>query len=292
MSSVETGPTLGPCTSWVTEEDVAACCGVDVGTDTALFTTAAVEASMVLFELSGRQFPGQCEQTVRPCASGCACWDYIISPAQSPAIPWAWGFWGSYGWAWGFEGCGAGDTCGCGSLSRALLQGYPVNEIIEVKIDGITIDGTEYRLDDYRWLTRMADAAGNAQFWPSCQRLDLNDDQPGTWSVTYLFGQSPPLLGVSAAAQLACEIYRACSDSDGIGACALPSGVTKITRQGVTIERSPFVTWAFAKGQWGTGLPLVDMFLSTYNPAGLRRRPSVWSPDVPPYGLRTSAAGS
>lgn len=285
MSTTETaGPTLGPCESWVTAEEVAACCGVDVGTDTSVLDAAAVEASMALFELSGRQFPGACSQTTRPCSDGCGCWDWLFWPSRPPQIPvgtaWGWGDWGAAGWGWGWDGCS--DTCGCGSLSRVLLPGYPVYEIVEVVIDGEVIDPDGYRLDNFEYLTRLADADGRSRFWPACQVLD-RDEGEGVFTVEYLFGQTPPTLGVLAAAQLACEIYRLCTD--GIGACALPSGVTRITRQGVQIERSPFVSWAFTEGKWGTGIAAVDLFLQTYNPAGLRRRSAVWTPDLPGYGL-------
>ena len=89
---------------------------------------------------------------------------------------------------------------------------------------------------------------------------------------------------MSAAAQLACEIYKACNGVD----CALPLGTTRITRQGVTIERLSFTSWAFQSGVgqvggWRTGLPLVDAFLQAYNPAGLKRRPVFWSPGKRQY---------
>ena len=77
-----------------------------------------------------------------------------------------------------------------------------------------------------------------------------------------------------AAASIGCELYKACDT----GACALPSGVTKLTRQGVTIDKLAFTSWGFREGRWATGLPLVDAFLATVNPAGLQRRPVVWSP--------------
>jgi hypothetical protein len=54
----------------------------------------------------------------------------------------------------------------------------------------------------------------------------------------------------------------------------------RVTRQGVTIERARFLSWAFSRERgWVTGLPLVDLFLGTYNPLGKRRRPAIWSPD-------------
>lgn len=288
MSNLET-IVSGPCVAWVTVDQVAECCNADVGTETALFEDAALAASEVLYWLTGGMYTGTCEvEGARPCATGCSCWGEIVSPAQSPAYAvdqaqWSWGFWG-WGWGWGWEGC-SGELCSCGSLSRALLDGYPVVGITEVKIDGVVIDPSGYRLDQNRWLVRLADADGNVQFWPGCQRLDLDDDQPGTWSVSYSYGIAPPAVGEMAAAQLACEIYKACANQT----CLLPAGVTEVTRQGITIRRAPFVTWAFVNGGWQSGLPLVDMFLQGVNPTGLIRRPSVWSPDMPPYPYHPGA---
>lgn len=275
-------PVSGPCSAWVTAQEVADCCSVDVGTNVALFEDVALAASQLLFELSGRQFTGSCEQTVRPCADGCACWDYVVSPAVVPQVPWgfSWGYWGC-GWGWGWEGCNQTDGYGCGAVSQVLLQGYPVTEITQVKINGDVLAASEYRLDGYRWLVRMADTDGNAQTWPSCQRLDLPDTEECTWSVTYTFGVEPPVLGVRAAAEVACELYKACSGAE----CQLPLDTSKLTRQGVTIERAPFVRWAWSRENgWATGLLQTDAFLAAYNPGGSNRRAIAWSPDIPQYG--------
>ncbi len=55
------------------------------------------------------------------------------------------------------------------------------------------------------------------------------------------------------------------------------------TRQGVTIQLAPFISWGRREGQWTTGLTLVDMFLAAYNPSGVRRRPTIWSPSGPAF---------
>ena len=142
-----------------------------------------------------------------------------------------------------------------------------------MKINGDVVDAGEYRLDESRYVTRL-----NGSFWPSCQDLSLADDEEGTFSVTYTWGADPPDLGVQAAAQLGCEIYRACSN--GSANCALPKGTTRVTRQGITIEKIAFTAWAYkgAKAGWNTGLPLVDAFLNAYNRAGIMRRPTFWAP--------------
>lgn len=266
ISGVETvtllpGPSTGPCQDWVTSDEVAECCGVEPGTDvdTATLETAATMASELLYILSARQFPGVCARKVRPCRSGCGCTH------------------GGDGWRWtGMYWSLNGSTCGCGCVQQVRLYGGPVRAIVEVKIDGETVAPDEYRLDENRYLVRLADSDGRRQAWPRCQRLDLADTETGTWSVEYLAGLSPPTLGVQAAASLACELFRACRSS---GECALPTGVTRVVRQGLTIEKVTGLASMLRKGQ--TGLPLVDAFMAAYNPTGSRRPAAVWSPDMP-----------
>lgn len=251
MSTPELAQT-GPCSLWVTGEDVAATCdALDSSGDPTVYDNAAQEASDVLFALSGQQFAGECGPvTVRPCAGPCGCW-----PPGRVDVGW--------------------HQRQCGWLSQVKLSGYPIREITEVLIDGAVIDPAEYRLDGRRYLTRLADADGRAQRWPACQRLDLAETEEGTFAVTYTYGQDPPLLGIEAAQQLACQI--AAAGPDASGDCALPDGTVVVTRQGVTIELDRFIEDGIS------ALPLVGLFLQTYNPARLRKRSTVWSPDIAPH---------
>lgn len=243
MSTPE-GPTPGPCTPWITADDVAAVCtALEHSGDPSVYDDVALEASQVLFQLSGRQFSGLCGPvTVRPCNPNARC-------GPSP--------------------------CGCCHLSKVKLAGT-VREIEEVKIDGEVVPAEEYRVDDRKWLVRLADSDGRRQRWPGCQRLDLADTEDDTFSVAYSYGVDPPLAGVEAAVELACNLAAA---SVG-GECAFPAGVTKVTRQGITVDLERFLERGI------TGLPLVDVFLQAYNPTGARRRPVAWSPDVQPYARK------
>jgi hypothetical protein len=241
----------------------------------------AVEASMLAYELSGRQFAGLCGPvTVRPCRTPtCTSW-YGPTGGWS----WSWGYWSGdwgFGWAWGNDQ--GGRLCSCGYDSFVELAGYPVREVTQVKIGGAVLspvfdDGApQYRLDQWRYLTRLSDPDQPAfpLYWPRCQRLDLQDDQPGTWSVSYTYGVDPPPLGVDAATQLGCEILNALQNRP----CKLPGNASRVVKQGVTVERITPLAAMLRSGS--TGLFLVDAFLAAYNPSGLRRRPSVSSPDVP-----------
>lgn len=252
----------GPCTDWLTGDDVAACCNIEASSGV-LFDDAATQAQNLLYQLSGRMYAGLCGPlTVRPCRDNCSCF-----PAQRLAyasggsrLIWTGDFWG-----WGGTDS---RNCGCGCLSQVKLSGFPVQIITQVKIDGTVIAPSEYRLDEGRYLTRL-----NGANWPSCQDLSLADTEEGTFSVSYGYGASPPAEGVAAAAQLGCEIYKSCEGQE----CALPIGATRVTRQGISIERQFFSRDPITKS-WRTGMPLVDMFLNAHNPNGLMRRPVFWAP--------------
>lgn len=265
----------GPLQQWVTAEDLAA---VDLsGTidpSDQRAVDAAYMASQLLYEISGRLWPGIQTRHVRPKRDRCGCWG-----SSSIAQPWYWTLspWGGAGWYWRSEG---GDQAGCSPVSRVYLAGWPVRDIIEVKIDGVVLDPTQpdqnYRLTRNRWLERMSDPGPPVvpQMWPGCQNMALDDDQPGTFSVIYEWGQAPPLLGRSAAAQLGVQMYLALYGSDE---CQLPVGATEIVRQGIKIERGLFAN--FLDPAKSTGLVVVDAFLRAYwRPRG-SRRPSIWNPD-------------
>lgn len=251
------GVSLGPCSYWADIDDIADCCTIPEGIDplvlVAYLTSAMTAASELLYISSGKQFAGACQRTVRPCDPGgsCGCGYQVLS--RGHLVGWNGDCWGDL-------------TCDCTGLSRVKLAGS-VRSITEVKIDGVVLADTEYRVDEQRWLVRK-----NGSRWPACQALDLDDDQPGTFSVTYVYGKNPPESGQRAALQLACEIFKSCTDQD----CALPTGVTRVTRQGITFERS--FLQRDAGGIWRSGLAQVDLFLNTVNPHGIPRRATFWSP--------------
>ena len=281
----------GPCQPWVSSQDLWNCCGqpmttIGEGSDEEEcpvdMTQYAIAASDILFSLSGRLYSGACEKTVRPCTERW-CGFQVLSRGYVVWNPYWWNpMWTGYGW-WLNGRAG----CGCRPLSQVKLSGYPVREVLEVKINGAVVDPDTYRLDERRFLTRVRDPADPDTIlrWPSCQALDLPDTAEGTFSVTYRYGQDVPIEGVMAARQLGCELYKACAGQD----CALPTGVTRYTRQGVTVDKLAFTSWAYQRGRgsisrgWRTGMNLVDSFLSSANPAAIGRRPTFWSPSGRQY---------
>jgi len=146
-----------------------------------------------------------------------------------------------------------------------------VQSIVTVKLDGVVAPTGSYRLDNNRLLVRT-----DGQQWPSCNNLNKDDTQPGTWSVTAVYGQPVPKMGEVAMGELACEILKAMAGEE----CRLPPGVTQLTRQGVSIS-VPDIGDLFRDGK--TGLYLVDMFLSASNPHKLQQRGRIYSPDRMPH---------
>lgn len=276
---VQSATPPGPCMPWIDGDAVAQMCNGGVGSDTWLYDQAAYAASEILYMLSGQQYPGECERVARPCATYQSCgWAQGVWLPASSGYGWeiGWRPWLG-GWGW-FTGDGH-QTCSCHHEEKIALSGYPVSSIVEVTIGADVVDPSTYRLEDRRYLVRVTPEADEHPRlrWPSCQRMELPLGEPGTWSVQYRAGTAPPKTGEMAAAQLACEIWKATQNDDD---CQLPQAVTQVNRQGISYSVQMFGQWGRQNGLWRTGLSLVDAFLQSFNPTGQLRRSAVWSPDL------------
>jgi hypothetical protein len=250
---------VGPCTDWTSTQDVFACY-TDVVAGSCL-TWAVTAATEVLYELTGRQYPGYCQSVIRPC-SNLGCW----GPGGVQYLNRGHVIWSGHGWQ-----DENGDPCMCGAwLQKIILPGV-AQHVVEVLISGQALPASSYRLDPNNELLRTDGGA-----WPICQNLAANGDQPGTFQVTYSHGYTPPEIGRRAAAQLAHEFYLACNGQ----ACGLPSGVVELTRQGVRVTR---MLNLFEAGN--TGLALVDSFLAAFKTCCPTY---VLSPDTYPTSRRTA----
>lgn len=177
-------------------------------------------ASNILFRQTCNLFPGHCQITVRPCA---------------------------------YCGCNR-RHCGCGRYIYVDLQDrYPVISVDEVKVDGLVVPPTSYRVDDFHRLVRT-----DNECWPSCNDFTEPTTAVDTFEVTYTAGRRPPPELQMAAAELACELKRACGGND----CRLPANVTSVQRQGVTLNIDALEA-AVTTGQ--TGLAAVDLAVRHYD---------------------------
>lgn len=181
-------------------------------------------ASHVLFERTCRRFPGVCPVELRPC-----------DPCRN------------------CKGC-----CECRYTYIPLAGPYPVIEVTEVKIDGVVLAPTSYRVDEFIRLVRT-----DGERWPRWQDLNADPDVAGgrTLVIRYTTGRSVPLDLRYAAALLTCELKRACN---GQG-CQLPDNVTSLTRDGVSLDLVD-PSEIFTNGSFG--VPLIDQLLATYQCKG------------------------
>lgn len=214
-------------------------------------------ASTLLYAATGRQFPGICSDSIRPCQSGGG-FQTLAYTASGGSRPIA------------VEGrageCSGG--LGCFVHSAVLLPHRPVRSITEVVIDGATVPSTDYSLVDRRWLVK---AEGS---WPCHQNLGLQDGEPDTWSVTYDYGVAPPAGGAEMAAIYGCELAKGCANDDS---CRLPRRVQSITREGITqvlIDPFDFLN------EGRTGLYEVDAWITSLNPQGADRAGKVINVDL------------
>lgn len=253
-------PTVGPCSAWITDDDL------DAGTCCADGTTlgrAATIASNILFRLSGRQYPGICERAVRPCGVGCASW------ARWPAYRDHW--WSAErtamgGWDWPVVPPVTGGCAGGCHVPSVELPG-PITAINEVLVDGEVVDPSAYRVRQYRYLERV-----DGYSWPCSQPMMSETTEPGTFQVTYLYGRLPGEDGLAAARLYACEIAKALCPTTPTGECRLPERTRTVVRQGISFDIEGDLT--FLDGG-KTGLGFVDAWLASVNPSHLPRRATV-----------------
>lgn len=273
-----TYPSTGPCSTWATTADLCSPCD-DYLIDAALMEDLLLTSSEILYELSAKQFPGECETTIRPCTR--RSWDTIWAKTSIQFAPYR--LFGAVAC-----GCDSFDNCGCGNGDSLRLPQVPVSEVSQVKVDGEVLATDLYRVDDNQYLVRLNDSDGTNPGWPCCQDLTLPDTADDTFSVTYTYGRNPPSLGVRAAAILACELYMACDSEAFENHCRLPRNIVQVARQGVTVlvnNAGDLFTNRYGQPT-KFGIWEIDLFLRTYNPNGLMSRSIVLSPDLPPRGKR------
>lgn len=240
--------------------DPIQCCVWPTGSE-AVTGYARQGATEVLWQESGQRY-GLCEITIRPCRRQC---DGGGWPFMDRWYEWAGGMWPRpllFNGLWFNVTCGGcPGGCSCTVLEEVLLPGV-VSSISQVKVDGVILPSTAYRLDNNQLLVRVDGGS-----WPYCQDMAAADTQPDTFSVTFTFGEVPPVIGRQAVGQLMCALARECMGED----CRLPANVTSLVRQGVAIELDADFLKRFN---------FVSLFLRYANPAGLQAAPGIYDPDA------------
>ena len=242
-------------------------------------------ATAYLWRWTGKRF-GLCDVVLRPCRSDCD-WqattyrgyagrpDRTIPTLGDPApfVP------ALIGGVWRNLSCwSCGEACSCERTPTLVLPG-PVEDVVEIVIDGEVVPASAYRVDNRNRLVRDDGAA-----WPTCQDLSLPAGEVGTWTVTYRWGVPVPAGGEVAAAVLACEMAKALNRDR---TCQLPERITnQVTREGITVT----ILDQFEQLEAGrTGLWLVDSWVTSIRSPDMRS--GVYSPDRRRTGARTTYRG-
>lgn len=264
------------CTPWLTRSELEECCVVPESS-TVLQDSMIAAASEILYNLSGRQFD-ICNETIRPCSGGSMLPGFAWSRWTYPTYPMRWGgVWLNIGPACG---CHIAYDCACNGIPEVNLGRWDVTDIVSVVIDGDILSPSAYRLDPGGLLVRT-----DGGMWPCCQDLSKAPGEDGTWYIELVHGQAVPAAGKLAAGSYACELIKSCVGEE----CAIPQRVTSLVRQGVSmtlLDPQEFLDNGL------TGLPLADAFVRAFNPSGLDRRATAWSPEVRGKGRRVGVLGS
>ncbi len=262
---------MGLCAPWITADAIigddalcSSCVQVDAITP-AIADAATLLASSVLYEMSGRLWPGVCETTVRPAArrlhDPMPPQQLVTSDDLFWSTPPGW----HESWGWYYDH----DDLDRGSRRRIMLGFYPIVSISDVSFAGVSLDPSVYRVDEGIWLVRT-----DGQFWPCRQDWWLDDGEPNTWSVTFEYGALPPAEALTVTAVYACELAKSLAGLE----CSLPARTTSVTRQGMTqVLFDPLDL--IMDGM--IGLPIVDTWIKSVNPNRRKRRARIASPDIP-----------
>lgn len=232
------------CQPFITADDVldASCgCDLDAVDDADLIELMIDQASDILSLVTGGVVSGICTVTVRPVN---LCHDPYIDSMYPPRD-----------WRRQF-----------GGINTIPLRG-PNTDIVEVVVDGVVLNPSEYGLLDNQYLYRKAGC------WPQRNDLTSPATQTNTFEITYRFGREPDKLTRMACIELACELLK---DVKG-KASSLPRGVTSASIQGASISVR---NRADALRSGDEQIPVVARFMSIYANDGVNMVAGVWAPEL------------
>lgn len=240
---------------WVSPDSVAALKDLETS-DQDLIVEAA---SGMLFAASGRQFTGVCEDTVWPDPTSGFLYSRLTDGSwfRSPYRP------GDVSGGLGFAGVG--------SWRELELPGFPIVDVVEVKVAGVPLPVGSWNILDDRYIIRRDGVA-----WPSTQLVDRADGSEGTWSVRYRWGNPIPPGGTLAGLVLVSELAK-CPVFLDDSSCRLPRRLQTVNREGFSaVVLDPFKF--LDEGKFG--VYEIDTFINTVNPHRLSRDGKVLNVDL------------
>lgn len=250
------------CEAFATTTDVYAsplACGLTPGADDAFVLALIDQASDMLAFLSGGRMSGRCRSTLWPVFREGSCWPVDASGVNAYQV--------NEVLRYGF---------------RTIPLWGPKLEVIQVAIDGVVINPSQYKLVDGTDLVRLSGE------WPTSNDLRLADGAPGTFTITIQVGEAPDELARQACVELVAELAQ---DELSNGDSNLPAGARSTNLQGVSVELEDR---AAALRENASTLPRVLRFLAIHANGG-RLPPTVESPELGEgwrFHTRTGASGS
>lgn len=223
------------CQPFATLDDVLSSplgCSYTEDADGALIEELIDEASDFLYVASGGRVHGVCERTVWPVtARSCG-------PDRFDRVQY------SYGPGW--------------LIDDAIPLAGPNTTVLQVTIDGVVIDPSEYALYNGNILFRRDSA------WPSTNNITRLPTEAGTFTVKFTFGEEVSHITTMACVELVIQMMKDPS------ALSRLRGITSANVQGVSVSLDA------ANEAEAMGIPAVSRFLDRYAPRGLGAL-GVWS---------------
>lgn len=251
--------------------DLVTCCKAasDAGlsADDPRLEDVVVQASEILYNLTGRQFTGTQNVKVRPQVP-CSCGWYgrfgYPSYPSYPAYP---------GYPWN-------SNYGCGCLPPRIDLGFwPVARINSIWYNAEVQPLTDFHIDNYRYLVRndglrFPNYPNN--LWATKGGDHDNANEGYVFEVDLDYGAAVPRLLQRATRELACRLLSECLCPDD-KSCKVPDRVNSLSRQGVSIN---LIDPLDILREGGTGIYAVDLAIKTFNPTKMQSPSFFWAPDM------------
>lgn len=166
----------------------------------------------------------------------------------------------------------------CGGTDGITLTGafwMPVWDVTRVRLGPDEYPLNTWRFDrEEKTLWRVP-----PDVWPTKDEKWSRAGEGEAFVVDAVIGVPPDAWALDVAARLVKELYLSCTGAK----CRLPSNVTTVTSQGITVR--------LRDNEVNTFIPELGAWTHSVNPHGARLPGAVYSPDIAPHRLNGSNSG-
>lgn len=155
----------------------------------------------------------------------------------------------------------------CGGADALRLIGpfsLPVWDVTRVRLGALEYNEATWRFDrDTRMLYRVP-----PEVWPNRDEKWSDPGEGEAFVVDAIVGTPPDAWAMDVCSRLVKELYLSCTGAK----CRLPSNVTTVTSQGITVR--------LRDDEVNTFIPELGAWVHSVNPHGARLPGAVFSPDI------------